>query len=283
MAVTQVFREYGPVYVKIRRDAKHMPFAFCQYTNGEDADRAIREGRGRLVRGRPCRCEKAKAHRKYFPILSSLPHRPEFDSVNAIAENSQNQVPLTVGLASLGTANKVGLFIIERKGGDAITPTEARLVLHEFGKIDRCYLASDLERATFKLGEAVIVQFEMYDNGQNAQSVSPCFLLTLPQTDGTRHFVTTSNTSSWLSLNLDLLIAQAMHNQLILLLRTTMSVMKLIASLFSVEILPLVPPGIRSLSFSNPLAPSSTFLFASLCPSLIVSIPSLDSHTTDTS
>ena len=34
MAVTQVFREYGPVYVKIRRDGKHMPFAFCQYTVG---------------------------------------------------------------------------------------------------------------------------------------------------------------------------------------------------------------------------------------------------------
>lgn len=32
MAVTQVFREFGPVFVKIRRDAKQMPFAFCQYT-----------------------------------------------------------------------------------------------------------------------------------------------------------------------------------------------------------------------------------------------------------
>lgn len=32
MAVTQIFREYGPVFVKIRRDAKQMPFAFCQYT-----------------------------------------------------------------------------------------------------------------------------------------------------------------------------------------------------------------------------------------------------------
>ena len=32
MAVTQVFREFGPVFVKIRRDSKQMPFAFCQYT-----------------------------------------------------------------------------------------------------------------------------------------------------------------------------------------------------------------------------------------------------------
>jgi hypothetical protein len=32
VAVTQIFREFGVVYVKIRRDPKHMPFAFCQYT-----------------------------------------------------------------------------------------------------------------------------------------------------------------------------------------------------------------------------------------------------------
>jgi hypothetical protein len=32
MAVTQVFREFGPVFVKIRRDIKQMPFAFCQFT-----------------------------------------------------------------------------------------------------------------------------------------------------------------------------------------------------------------------------------------------------------
>src|ERR1700712_1354283 len=30
-AVTKVFREYGVVFVKIRRDRQNMPFAFCQY------------------------------------------------------------------------------------------------------------------------------------------------------------------------------------------------------------------------------------------------------------
>jgi hypothetical protein len=81
MAVTQIFREFGPVFVKIRRDSKQMPFAFCQYTvsfwqqnfqehllicqqKEEHAERAIKEGKGRLIKGRPCRCEKAKAHRK---------------------------------------------------------------------------------------------------------------------------------------------------------------------------------------------------------------------------
>lgn len=71
MAVTQVFREFGPVYVKIRRDHKNMPFAFCQYTRAEHAEKAILEGRGRMIKGRPCRCEKAKAHRMLNTLSTS--------------------------------------------------------------------------------------------------------------------------------------------------------------------------------------------------------------------
>lgn len=79
-SVTDVFRDYGKVWVKVRRDHKNMPFAFCQYTVGsvtqfqstqtegvqtiESAERAILEGNGRMINGRPCRCEQAKAHRK---------------------------------------------------------------------------------------------------------------------------------------------------------------------------------------------------------------------------
>ncbi|KAK6580647.1 hypothetical protein PZA11_006883 [Diplocarpon coronariae] len=123
VAVTQVFREYGTVYVKIRRDAKHMPFAFCQYTNDDDAERAIKDGRGRLIKGRPCRCEKAKAHR---------------------------------------------LFFFERKYGTVVTPSEVEKLLRCFGRIVFCRPASEPERATYNLNEGVMVQFEMYDEGQAA-------------------------------------------------------------------------------------------------------------------
>ncbi|KAE8440775.1 hypothetical protein EG329_006592 [Mollisiaceae sp. DMI_Dod_QoI] len=123
VAVTQVFREYGVVFVKIRRDAKHMPFAFCQYTNDHDATRAIKEGRGRTIKGRPCRCEKAKAHR---------------------------------------------LFFFERKYGAAITPQEVEDLLRGFGRINYCRPVSLIERATHNLDEGVIVQFELYDEGQAA-------------------------------------------------------------------------------------------------------------------
>ncbi len=33
-AVTRMFRRYGTVFVKIRRDPKNMPYAFCQFTVG---------------------------------------------------------------------------------------------------------------------------------------------------------------------------------------------------------------------------------------------------------
>ncbi|TAQ88197.1 hypothetical protein B7494_g3501 [Chlorociboria aeruginascens] len=125
VAVTQVFREFGAVYVKIRRDGRQMPFAFCQYTREGHAERAIREGRGRLIKGRPCRCEKAKAHR---------------------------------------------LFFIERKYGPVLTSDEARNLLKKFGKIELCYTASHVERTALNLNEGVIVQFEMYDEGQDAHS-----------------------------------------------------------------------------------------------------------------
>jgi hypothetical protein len=32
VGITKAFSVFGPVFVKIRRDPKNMPFAFCQYT-----------------------------------------------------------------------------------------------------------------------------------------------------------------------------------------------------------------------------------------------------------
>ncbi|TGJ77576.1 hypothetical protein E0Z10_g10693 [Xylaria hypoxylon] len=68
VAVTKAFSAFGPVFVKIRRDPKNMPFAFCQYTDSKHALKAQKEGKGLLVEGRPCRTEMVKANRK-FPAL----------------------------------------------------------------------------------------------------------------------------------------------------------------------------------------------------------------------
>ncbi|GAW26971.1 putative RNA recognition domain-containing protein [Rosellinia necatrix] len=65
VAVTKVFSAFGPVFVKIRRDPKNMPFAFCQYTDSKHAQKAQKEGKGLLIEGRPCRTEMVKANRCY--------------------------------------------------------------------------------------------------------------------------------------------------------------------------------------------------------------------------
>ncbi|KAI0530084.1 hypothetical protein GGR58DRAFT_518748 [Xylaria digitata] len=65
VAVTKAFSAFGPVFVKIRRDPKNMPFAFCQYTDSKHALKAQKEGKGLLVEGRPCRTEMVKANRCY--------------------------------------------------------------------------------------------------------------------------------------------------------------------------------------------------------------------------
>lgn len=36
--VTRAFSQFGTVFVKIRRDAKNMPFAFCQFTVSSDTN-----------------------------------------------------------------------------------------------------------------------------------------------------------------------------------------------------------------------------------------------------
>ncbi|KAL9100380.1 MAG: hypothetical protein Q9163_004238 [Psora crenata] len=72
-AVSQAFRQFGNVYVKIRRDTRQMPFAFAQYTNVDDAQRAITFGRGSLflskIHGGPVTEEEArKIMAGYGPI-----------------------------------------------------------------------------------------------------------------------------------------------------------------------------------------------------------------------
>lgn len=115
--------------------------------NLHNAERAIREGRGRLINGRPCRTEKAKAHR-------------EFNSI------SHQQATVTEFLR--------GIFFVERKYGPIITPEEVREMMSPYGTITSCYTVSSVERTALNLNEGVIVEFEMYDEGQTASSVRNC-------------------------------------------------------------------------------------------------------------
>ncbi|KAI9812690.1 MAG: hypothetical protein M1832_000347 [Thelocarpon impressellum] len=65
-SVAVIFKQFGTVYVKIRRDNRGMPYAFCQYEHDEDARRAIVGGRRQVIDGRPCRTEPAKVNRSLY-------------------------------------------------------------------------------------------------------------------------------------------------------------------------------------------------------------------------
>lgn len=166
-----------------------MPFAFCQFTvslprvflqefllievqDPAHAERAIREGRGRMIHGRACRTEKAQANRQ-SPCQATKVER--YSSIIA------------------------GLFFIERKYGHAITEPEVLDLLQEFGKIEHCYTPQLPERIALNLNEGVIVQFEMFECGRNAQSVNTSNILQLSEADDSRLCATMNYTRCSLS------------------------------------------------------------------------------------
>ena len=61
---------------------------------------------------------------------------------------------------------------MERKYGTVITPDEVAHLLRGFGKLDFIRPAHAFELAQMNLNEGVMVQFQMYDDGQAALQVS---------------------------------------------------------------------------------------------------------------
>ncbi|KAI6089372.1 hypothetical protein F4821DRAFT_257166 [Hypoxylon rubiginosum] len=64
-SLTKVCSQYGMVFVKIRRDSRNMPYAFCQFTNEQDARNAMEALQGTMIEGRPVRIEWVKANRSF--------------------------------------------------------------------------------------------------------------------------------------------------------------------------------------------------------------------------
>lgn len=66
-SVTDRFKAYGAVTsVKVLRDTFNRPYAFVQYTNDDDCQRAIQFGHNSELNGRKLRCEAAKVNRTLF-------------------------------------------------------------------------------------------------------------------------------------------------------------------------------------------------------------------------
>jgi len=67
------------------------------------------------------------------------------------------------------------MFFVGRKSGNTLTPNEAEELVRPFGRLDECRPITAIERTEARLGDGVILQFVIYDQGQaaNAVSISP--------------------------------------------------------------------------------------------------------------
>ncbi|ODV61624.1 Rim4p ASCRUDRAFT_75616 [Ascoidea rubescens DSM 1968] len=65
------FKKWGEIAVKVLRDPSNRPYAFVQYTNDEDAKKALREAQHSMLDGRSIRCEPAKVNRTLYIATNS--------------------------------------------------------------------------------------------------------------------------------------------------------------------------------------------------------------------
>ncbi|KAH3684341.1 hypothetical protein WICPIJ_004687 [Wickerhamomyces pijperi] len=67
MSVTKHFEKWGELaLVKVLRDPSNRPYAFVQYTNDADAQKALENGHNSTLDGRTIRCEPAKVNRTLY-------------------------------------------------------------------------------------------------------------------------------------------------------------------------------------------------------------------------
>lgn len=71
-SVTEKFQCFGKLNgVKVLRDPQNRPYAFVQYTNDHDAQRALNLSQGSTLNDRVIRCEQARVNRTLFVSCSS--------------------------------------------------------------------------------------------------------------------------------------------------------------------------------------------------------------------
>lgn len=71
-SVTEKFQYFGKLNgVKVLRDPQNRPYAFVQYTNDHDAQRALNLSQGSTLNDRVIRCEQARVNRTLFVSCSS--------------------------------------------------------------------------------------------------------------------------------------------------------------------------------------------------------------------
>ncbi|KAH3901595.1 Rim4p SCDLUD_001358 [Saccharomycodes ludwigii] len=143
VSVTEMFNKFGHIsLVKVLRDIENRPYAFVQYTNDEDAKKAIKFGHGSLLNGRNIRCEFARVNRTLYISNNTTFNQESLDS-HGILKLMENfgEVEQLVSCNNENTGNNKknnklnGWFVQFAYRDDAIV-AYARLKSNSFWNVD---------------------------------------------------------------------------------------------------------------------------------------------------
>lgn len=162
--VTRHFSRFGTVFVKIRRDARNMPFAFCQYTVSIPEKFAIgtladRHNRRRMTRREPW--FKAKASSSTAVLVA-----PKWCAPTVSISSPSPEPSLTITC--------VGTYIIHRFDGDDLDVEEARSALEDagLGAMNKCVELPYDAQCALGMNKAVLFELQKFDPAKEVQSVS---------------------------------------------------------------------------------------------------------------
>lgn len=164
-AVTEVFGQFGTVYVKIRRDSRGMPYAFCQYTV-RDVPHALAP----LVQSLTLRRTRT------MPRMPSSSGRTRSSAAGNVAPRSpRSNVRLCRPpclLCCLFRADfSTGALYASKHDGSSVDECEVRSMLERYGMIEKIFAPSETEKEIFALPNGLWVRFAYFQDCRDAQSV----------------------------------------------------------------------------------------------------------------
>lgn len=155
---------FGDVYVKVRRDNKGMPFAFCQYEVSSLSFILISMTQGTKW-WTECIRRSTSNH--------SRPRRTSWRSpLSDWSRKSESWAFLGNKQTHHREANQsLGSLYLSKVTGGTISESEAHQALSRFGALEKVWYCSQTEKEMFRLPEGIWIMFAFFQDCRDAQAV----------------------------------------------------------------------------------------------------------------
>ncbi|KKP01504.1 hypothetical protein THAR02_06408 [Trichoderma harzianum] len=158
--VTKYFSQFGTVFVKIRRDSRQMPFAFCQFTCDADAENAGENGNGAVILGRPCRVEKATAHSCFVVYKLSGAQTTREEAINLLSVLGPIDKAYPLGSNSQKTEKFPPAIIVHYKRYDSSRSVAKTFEGHPIFRVDAYDPKAEIRQQHRKSDQQSYAQYE---------------------------------------------------------------------------------------------------------------------------